>query len=128
MALKCGSILPIKPNFYVSIFLVFATSFIDNVAGSLVIPILPEYSNYYGATTVEHGIIFSSYPFAQTLSINIENYNLGLALMGWLSDRYGRKPVLLLSLIGSSFGIIFIYLIRTLISSTMPNKMVVSGS
>lgn len=56
-------------NFKVSIFLVFTTTFIDILAGSLVIPILPEYSKYYKATTVEHGIIFSAYFLAQTLSI-----------------------------------------------------------
>lgn len=108
MAFKWRSICQIKPNYNLSIFLVFATSFIDNIAGSLVFPILPEYSKHFKATTVEHGVIFASYSFAQALSIIVEIINLGLALMGWLSDRYGRKPVLIISLIGSSFGIIFI--------------------
>lgn len=64
----------------------------------MIIPILPRYSKHYGSSTFEHGITFSSYSIAQFISLSI---------MGFLSDKFGRKPLLLASLVGSTFGPIF---------------------
>ncbi len=72
--------------------LVFATILIDFVGFSVLIPVLPLYVARLGATSVEVGLILSLYAIAQLLF---------LPAWGWLSDRIGRRPVLLVSLAGT---------------------------
>ncbi len=72
--------------------LVFATILIDFVGFSVLIPVLPLYAARLGASSVEVGLILSVYAIAQLLF---------LPAWGWLSDRIGRRPVLLVSLAGT---------------------------
>jgi DHA1 family tetracycline resistance protein-like MFS transporter len=72
--------------------LVFATILIDFVGFSVLIPVLPLYVARLGATSVQVGLILSLYAIAQLLF---------LPAWGWLSDRIGRRPVLLVSLGGT---------------------------
>jgi len=61
----------------------------------MIIPILPLYAQRFQATEWQIGILLASYSFMQFLASPV---------LGWLSDRYGRKPVLLCSLVGSAAG------------------------
>ncbi len=72
--------------------LVFATILIDFVGFSVLIPVLPLYVSRLGASSLEVGLILSLYAIAQLLF---------LPAWGWLSDRIGRRPVLLVSLGGT---------------------------
>ncbi|BDC52575.1 tetracycline resistance MFS efflux pump [Bryobacterales bacterium F-183] len=62
-------------------------------------PLLPFYAQHLGATPVEVGLMISIYAFFQLLS--------GPPL-GSLSDRIGRKPVLLASQIGTFAGFLLL--------------------
>jgi multidrug resistance protein len=72
--------------------------FIDLVGFGMIIPILPLYAQRFQATEWQIGLLLASYSFMQFLASPV---------LGWLSDRYGRKPVLLCSLIGSAVGYMF---------------------
>jgi MFS transporter, DHA1 family, tetracycline resistance protein len=72
--------------------------FIDLIGFGMIIPILPLYAQRFQATEWQIGLLLASYSFMQFLAS---------PLLGWLSDRYGRKPVLLCSLIGSAAGYLF---------------------
>ena len=75
-----------------TLWLVFATILIDFVGFSVLIPVLPLYVARLGASSVQVGLILSLYAIAQLLF---------LPAWGWLSDRIGRRPVLLISLGGT---------------------------
>ena len=71
--------------------------FIDLIGFGMIIPILPLYAMRFQASEWQIGILLASYSFMQFLASPV---------LGWFSDRYGRKPVLLCSLIGSATGYI----------------------
>lgn len=76
---------------------IFTTVFIDLVGFGIVIPVLPFYAegSRFNATPRTVGLLFASYSIMQLIFSPI---------LGRLSDRYGRRPVLLLSLIGTGIG------------------------
>ncbi|KAK8800725.1 hypothetical protein WA158_000050 [Blastocystis sp. Blastoise] len=75
--------------------LVFLTVFIDAAGFSFVLPILPTLTSSLGGGSVEMSLLSSCYALTQALSAYI---------MGTLSDKYGRRAFLLLSLFGSVSG------------------------
>jgi DHA1 family tetracycline resistance protein-like MFS transporter len=87
--------------------IIFITIFIDLVGFGIVIPLLPFYAegDAFGATPFEIGMLFASYSAMQFIFAPI---------LGGLSDKYGRRPVLFLSLIGSGIGYLCIGFATTL--------------
>ena len=87
--------------------IIFITVFIDLIGFGMVIPILPFYANTepFNATPVEIGFLVSIYSWMQFFFSPI---------LGRLSDRYGRRPVLFVSLLGSAVGYFVIGLAGTL--------------
>ena len=81
--------------------IIFITVFIDLVGFGIVIPALPYYveSDLFSATPFEIGILFASYSLMQFIFSPI---------LGSLSDKYGRRPILFFSIIGSAIGYLFI--------------------
>jgi len=75
--------------------IIFITIFIDLVGFGIVIPVLPLYAQKYHASETVIGIMLASYSVMQFIFAPI---------LGRLSDRVGRRPVLLLSLSGTSLG------------------------
>jgi DHA1 family tetracycline resistance protein-like MFS transporter len=75
--------------------IIFITIFIDLVGFGIVIPVLPLYAEKYGASETTVGILLAIYSAMQFVFAPI---------LGKLSDRVGRRPVLLVSLIGTSIG------------------------
>jgi MFS family permease len=71
----------------------FLTVFIHLLGFGLLLPLLPYYAETYGATGFAVGLLNTSYSFLQFLSS---------PLWGRLSDRIGRRPVILLSLVATS--------------------------
>ncbi len=76
---------------------IFVTVFIDLVGFGIVIPVLPFYveGTQFDASTRAVGLLFASYSVMQLIFSPI---------LGRLSDRYGRRPVLFFSLLGTSLG------------------------
>src|SRR5437588_896018 len=70
---------------------VYLTVFIDLLGFSIILPLLPFYAEHYGATGAWVGALLTAYSAVQFVSA---------PFLGRLSDRAGRRPVLLLSLAG----------------------------
>jgi len=78
---------------------IFAVVFVDLLGFSLILPLLPFYAEKYGATPTIVGLLVASYAFAQLI---------GAPLLGRLSDRYGRRPILLVSIAGTILGFLLL--------------------
>jgi multidrug resistance protein len=85
--------------------IVFFTVFIDLVGFGIVLPLLPYYAETYGAGALAVGLLSTSYSLMQFLFT---------PLWGRMSDRYGRRPLILLSLSGSCIGYLVFALAKTL--------------
>ncbi|HUV26021.1 MAG TPA: MFS transporter [Anaerolineales bacterium] len=77
----------------------FLIVFIDLLGFSIILPLLPFYAETFGATPIQIGFLVASYAAAQLI---------GAPLLGRLSDRFGRKPVLLISLGGTFIGFLIL--------------------
>ncbi len=84
---------------------VFGIVFIDLVGFGIMIPILPLYAQQFGATPLTIGLLLASYSLMQFIFSPI---------LGRLSDRFGRRPILLLSILGSSAAFLMMGLAHTL--------------
>jgi DHA1 family tetracycline resistance protein-like MFS transporter len=86
---------------------IFTTVFIDLVGFGIVIPVLPFYAEgtIFNATPRTVGILFASYSVMQLIFSPI---------LGRLSDKHGRRPVLLISIIGTGIGFLILGFANTL--------------
>ncbi|HSX18778.1 MAG TPA: MFS transporter [Candidatus Saccharimonadales bacterium] len=93
----------------------------------IVIPILYSYSIKYGLSDFQNGLLFSIFSVCQFISTPI---------IGRLSDKYGRKPLLTISIIGTALSFImmafapsaiFLFLARALDGLTAGNIPVASA-
>lgn len=75
--------------------ILFAVVFMDLVGFGMVIPLLPLYAQQYAPPPWVFGLLLASYSAMQLVFSPI---------LGALSDRWGRRPVLLVSLAGSAVG------------------------
>ncbi len=80
---------PVVSNPRRALAVVIAVVFIDLVGFGIVIPILPFYVRSFGVSDAFIGLLAASYSLAQFISA---------PYLGRLSDRYGRRPILLVSL------------------------------
>ncbi|MBI3996169.1 MAG: MFS transporter [Candidatus Omnitrophica bacterium] len=88
-----------------SLVVIFITVFIDLVGFGIVIPVLPLYAERFGASALTIGLLLGVYSAMQFLFA---------PLLGKLSDRIGRRPVLLVSIIGTSLGFLLMGCAHTL--------------
>ena len=77
------------------LFVIFLTVFIDMVGFGIVIPVLPLYAEHFHATPIEIGWLTGIYSGMQIIFMPI---------LGRLSDRFGRRPILIVSLAGTALG------------------------
>lgn len=74
---------------------IWTTVALDLIGFGIIVPILGRYAERFGATGLTVGFLFASFSLAQLLCA---------PLLGRLSDRIGRKPVIVISLVGTAIG------------------------
>ena len=79
------------------LFIIFTTVLIDLIGFGMVIPLIGLYGRHYGASTLELSVLGGIYSLMQFFFS---------PFWGALSDRMGRRPVLLMSLGGSTLSYI----------------------
>jgi DHA1 family tetracycline resistance protein-like MFS transporter len=85
---------------------IFVTVFVDMVGYGLVVPLLPFYTQEHTPDATLVGLLGSLYAATQFI---------GGPSLGSLSDRVGRRPVLILCLLGASFAYLLLGLAETLL-------------
>src|SRR3974390_2770349 len=73
--------------------IIFLTVFVDLVGFGIIIPLNPYLAKLYGAGPLQVGLLMSVYSLMQFLFS---------PFWGQLSDRRGRRPVILISLLGAA--------------------------
>ena len=76
---------------------IFVIVLIDLMGLTIIIPLLSLYAAAFGVTAFTVGMLGATYPLAQFI---------GAPILGRLSDRYGRKPILLVSQVGKMLGLV----------------------
>ncbi len=76
---------------------------VDLLGFSIVMPLLAPFARHYGFTGWQIGLLFSAYPMCQLVAGPI---------LGRLSDRYGRRPLLVLSQAGTAVSFLILGLSR----------------
>src|SRR6266536_949214 len=71
---------------------IFLTMFVNMLGFGIIIPLLPFYAETFGASPIVIGLLFASFSICQLVAAPV---------LGDLSDRYGRRPVLIFSLLGT---------------------------
>ena len=75
--------------------MVWATVALDMVGFGIVLPVLPLYAEEFGASPASAAALVAVFSAAQVVAA---------PLWGRLSDRFGRRPVLVVALVGSALG------------------------
>lgn len=78
---------------------VFVIVLIDLLGMTIIIPLMPFYAASFGANAFVIGALGATYPIMQFI---------GAPVLGRLSDRYGRRPILIISQIGTLIGFILL--------------------
>lgn len=78
---------------------IFVIVFVDLLGFSLILPLLPFYAESYQASPTLVGLLVAAYAAMQLI---------GAPILGRLSDQYGRRPVLLVSIFGTFIGFLLL--------------------
>ena len=85
--------------------IIFLTIFVNLIGFGIIIPLLPFYAETFGASPVIIGLLFAVFSLCQLLAA---------PALGDLSDRYGRRPVLIFSLAGTVLSFVMMALAQSL--------------
>ena len=85
--------------------LILGYVFIDVLGFSLILPLLPYYAETFAATPTQIGLLVAANAVTQLL---------GAPTIGRLSDRYGRRPLLLISIAGTVASFLLLGLANSL--------------
>ena len=87
------------------LFSILLVVFIDLLGFSLILPLLPYYAETFNASKFTTGLLIAVYALMQLI---------GAPILGRLSDRYGRRPILLVSVFGTFLGFVLLGFANTL--------------
>jgi DHA1 family tetracycline resistance protein-like MFS transporter len=85
--------------------IIFLTIFVNLVGFGIIIPLLPFYAETFGASPLMIGLLFAIFSVCQLVAA---------PALGDLSDRYGRRPVLVFSLAGTVISFVMMALAHSL--------------
>src|SRR5215212_928316 len=85
--------------------IIFLTIFVNLVGFGIIIPLLPFYAETFGASPVVIGLLFASYSVCQLIAA---------PALGDLSDRYGRRPILVFSLAGTVVSFVMLAMAQSI--------------
>lgn len=94
-----------EPSGHGPLLAVFLTVFIDLLGFGIVIPLLPIYSKAFGASEMSLGLLFASFSAMQFVFA---------PFWGRVSDRFGRRPVLVGGLLGTAASYVLFGLARSM--------------
>jgi MFS transporter, DHA1 family, tetracycline resistance protein len=72
--------------------IIFLTILVNLIGFGIIVPLLPFYAETFGASPIAIGLLFAVFSLCQLFAAPV---------LGEWSDRYGRRPILILSLAGT---------------------------
>ena len=84
---------------------IFLTIFVNLVGFGIIVPLLPFYAERFGASPFVIGLLFGIFSLCQLVAA---------PALGDLSDRYGRRPVLIFSLLGTVLSFVMLALAQSI--------------
>jgi DHA1 family tetracycline resistance protein-like MFS transporter len=85
--------------------IIFLTIFVNLIGFGIIIPLLPFYAETFGASPLVIGLLFAAFSVCQLVAAPI---------LGDWSDRYGRRPILIFSLLGTVASFVLLALARSI--------------
>jgi DHA1 family tetracycline resistance protein-like MFS transporter len=85
--------------------IIFLTIFVNLVGFGIIIPLLPFYAETFGASPLVIGLLFAVFSLCQLIAA---------PALGDLSDRYGRRPILVFSLAGTVVSFVMLALAHSI--------------
>src|SRR6188768_405048 len=85
--------------------IIFLTILVNLIGFGIIIPLLPFYATTFGASPLMVGLLFASFSLAQLVASPV---------LGAWSDKYGRRPVLIFSLIGTVVSFVMLAMAQSL--------------
>jgi len=86
--------------------IIFLTIFVNLIGFGIIIPLLPFYAEQFGASPIVIGLLFAIFSLCQLVAS---------PALGDLSDRWGRRPVLVFSLIGTVVSFVMLALAQSIV-------------
>ncbi|MEO6236772.1 MAG: MFS transporter [Vicinamibacterales bacterium] len=84
---------------------IFLTILVNLIGFGIIIPLLPFYAQTFGASPLTIGLLFASFSLAQLFASPV---------LGAWSDKWGRRPVLIFSLVGTVVSFVMLALAHSL--------------
>lgn len=81
--------------------IIFLTIFVNLVGFGIIVPLLPYYAETFGASPLVIGLLFAVFSLCQLVAA---------PALGDMSDRYGRRPILIFSLAGTVVSFVMLAL------------------
>jgi DHA1 family tetracycline resistance protein-like MFS transporter len=86
--------------------IIFLTILVNLIGFGIIIPLLPFYAETFGASPLTIGLLFATFSMAQLVAS---------PLLGAWSDKWGRRPVLIFSLIGTVISFVMLAMAHSLL-------------
>ncbi len=107
-----------------NVLIVALIALVNMLGYGIIIPLMYSYSKKFGLSDFENGLLFATYSVYSVCQF------ISTPIIGRLSDKYGRRPMLLISIIGTALSFfvmafapnaIFLFLARALDGLTAGN-------
>ncbi len=85
---------------------IFLTIFVNLIGFGIIIPLLPFYAEQFGASPIVIGLLFAIFSFCQLIAAPV---------LGDLSDRWGRRPILIFSLVGTVVSFVMLAMAHSIV-------------